>query len=335
MLDNIKNMKQWAIIGLIFIWLGWHLAIPNDFVRSDLGRHIKTGELIMQGQWDLLYKNYYSYTYPQSPFINYHWLFGVFCYALWHFIGFTGLALVYLVLELLAFYLFFHCCQRHSGFAMTCAIGLLSIPLISSRSEIRPEGVSYLFCAFFWWGIDRYKQQKLKFHQLITGLCVLQVIWVNTHIFFFLGPMLTALLWCQAFGNGEKQQADVWLKLFLFLLGMCLINPFGISIFGLPFETWGKASSFKITEGLPVLFALKSPVMSHYWPVLWYFLASLGLLSLLLLILVLRDGWKQYIFVGGLILILSFAAIKEIRMIGLWGYFWIPLSTYIFSRWTQ
>ena len=99
-------MKPWAIIVLILFWLGWHLALPIDLVRSDLGRHIKNGELIVHGTWDVLYKNYYSYTYPQYPFINHHWLFGVFCYAVWHYFGFTGLSLIYLGLELFTFYVF-------------------------------------------------------------------------------------------------------------------------------------------------------------------------------------------------------------------------------------
>ena len=45
------------MIILILLWLGWQLAIPVDFLRSDLGRHIKNGELIAQGHWDVLYKN--------------------------------------------------------------------------------------------------------------------------------------------------------------------------------------------------------------------------------------------------------------------------------------
>src|SRR5580658_1604193 len=99
------NLKQLAIIVLILFWLGYHLAVPVDLVRSDLGRHIKNGELILQGNWDVLYKNYYSYTNPEYPFINHHWFFGVFCYVLWHYFGFSGLSFIYLILELFTFYL--------------------------------------------------------------------------------------------------------------------------------------------------------------------------------------------------------------------------------------
>src|SRR5216683_2582486 len=122
-------MKEWIAAILILGWLGWHLAVPVNLLRSDLGRHIKNGELILQGQWDILYKNYYSYTNPEYTFVNYHWLFGVFCYV------------------------FCQCSRRYSSFVSVCALSLLSFPFLSFRCEIRPEGISYLFCGLFWWMI--------------------------------------------------------------------------------------------------------------------------------------------------------------------------------------
>ena len=72
-----------------------------------------------------------------------------------------------------------------------------------------------------------------------------------------------------------------------------------------------------------------------YHPSFLYFLAALGMLSAALFFLIQREGFKKYIFIGSLTLLLSFAAIKAVRMIGLFGYFWIPLSTYVYSRWLQ
>ena len=72
-------MKQWSVIFILLFWLAYRLAVPVDLIKSDLGRHIKNGELIMQGYGDLLYKNYYSYTYPQYPFINQLFVLGKNC----------------------------------------------------------------------------------------------------------------------------------------------------------------------------------------------------------------------------------------------------------------
>ena len=325
--------KRWIII-LILIWLGLHLANPVDLIRNDLGRHIKNGELILQGHWDVLYKNYYSYVNPEYPFVNEHWLFGVFCYVLWHYFAFTGLAFVYLILELIAFYVFFRCWQRYSSFTLACAVGLLSIPLIASRSDIRPEGITYLFCGLFWWMIDCFQQKRLKSQHLIIGLCLLQVIWVNMHFFFWMGPILTALFWWQARSNGENQQADVLQKLFLILLGMCLINPSGINGLLPPFRPDRSFFEYPNLENYPVLDLLKDKTLA-WRSVLVYFLASFSMLIVPLFFLIRREGLKKHILVGSLTLLLSIAALKANRMIGLFGYFWIPLSMYVWGRWLQ
>lgn len=330
----IKNLKQWTVISLILFWLGWHLAIPVDLIRSDLGRHIKNGELILQGNWDILYKNYYSYTNPEYPFINHHWFFGVFCYVLWHCFGFFGLAFIYLILELLTFYLFFCCWQRYSSFALACAFGLLSFPLICFRCEPRPEGISYLFCGLFWWMIDAFQQKRINSRNLFIGLCVLQIIWVNTHIFFILGPMLIVLFWLQARINGEEGQTGVLQKLFFLLVGMCLINPSGVNGLLAPFNIDKSYFLYPTIENLSVFFLLKIKTMP-FRPVLLYFLASFAMLSAALFFMLKRDGFKKYILIGALTLILSYEAMKSVRLIGIYGYFWIPLSIYVYGRWIQ
>ncbi len=329
-----KELKQRMIIVLILCWLGWHLAFPVDLIQSDLGRHIKNGELLLQGNRDILYKNYYSYTNPEYPFFNYHWLFGVFCFVCWHYFGFTGLSLIYLTIELLAFYVFFRCWQRYASFASACAFGLLSFPLISFRYEIRPEGISYLFCGLFWWLIDSFQQKRLKSWYLIIALSLLQIIWVNTHIFFMMGPILTALFWWQAHSHKEEEQANVLRKSFLSLLLMCLINPFGVNIFAVAWATWKTAAAFPIIESLPVFLVLKAKVMA-YKPVLIYFLVILAFLIATLCFLIRREGFKKYVLIGSITLILALASMKVMRMIGLFGYFFIPLSMYVYSRLVQ
>jgi len=330
----MTNLKQWMITLLILGWLAWHLALPVDFISSDLGRYIKNGELILQGQGDVLYKNYYSYTYPQYPFLNYHWFFGVLCFVFWHYFGFSALSFVYLILELFTFYLFFRCSLRYVSFPNACAFALLSFPFLSFRSEIRPEGVSYLCCALFWWLIDAYQQRRIKSPHLIIALCAIEIIWANTHIFFMMGPALMALLGWQAYINSEKEQAQYFKKLCFLLLGMCLINPFGLQILSVMFSTWSKATLFPIIESQSVFYVLKTTIIA-WKPVLLYFLGMLSILSLSLFFLIRREGLRKHSLIGILFLILSLAALKEMRMIGLWGYFWIPISTYVYSGWMR
>ena len=317
---------------LILFWLGWHLVVPADLIGTDLGRHIKNGELILQGNWDVLYKNYYSYANPEYPFINHNWLFGILSYVLWHAFGFTILSFIYLIFQLFIFYVFFRCWQRYSTFPIACAIALLSIPLISWRREIRPEGVTYLFCGLFWWLIDHFQQKRLKAHSLIIVLCVLQIIWVNAHFFFLMGPILTALFWLQARINKESDQADVLQKLFFLLLVMCLVNPSGINGFLAPFRLDRSYFDFPTSENYSVFYLIKGNIFK---PLMLYFCVTLGMLWTALLFLIKREGFKKYVLVFSLTLIVSLAAMKANRLIGLFGYFWIPLSTYACSRWIE
>ncbi len=319
------NPSQWALPALILIWLGWQLAVPVELLGSDLGRHVKNGELICHGQWDVFYKNYYSYTHPDYPFLNYHWLFGVFCYGIWYFCGFTGLGLVYVLLGLLSFYLFFHSCRRQTSLLTACAVGLLSFPFLSFRSEIRPEGLSYLFCGIFWWSLESFRQKRFNARALFLWLCCVQVIWANTHIFFILGPLLVLLYALQARMNQEQEQAWIFFRLSLGLLSSCLINPFGFKIFGVLFDTWGKSASFPIVESFPVWKILQERI-TLYWPVLFYFMASAALLLCALIYLIRRDGFRNYALVLSLFLLLSAAAMKTNRLIGLYGFLGMPAA---------
>ena len=347
---GLGKREKLLILILLVLWLAFHLAVPIHLSQVDLGRHIKNGELITQGQWTVLYKNYYSYTCPQYPFINHHWLFGVFCYVLWYFFGFTGLSLSYLLIELLTFLLFFYCWRRFSDFSVLCAFGLLSFPLICGRSEIRPEGFSYLFCGLFCYLIDMYHQGRIKPLHLAIILSLIQLIWVNMHIFFIMGPLLMVLFWCQAKGNVQVQEANLLRNIFLLLLGACLVNPSGLYGALLPFHI-GIGYKFPVTELKSVFYyfnLIRVPsvltMMNHelvFFSNLFfiidkslyiYFFCTMALLIVVLVSLVQQEGYKKYIFSGGLFIILSLEALTAVRMIGLYGLFWIPLASQAYSK---
>jgi hypothetical protein len=148
-----------------------------------------------------------------------------------------------------------------------------------------------------------------------------------------MGPVLTALFWGQASVNKEKQQANVLLKLLFLLLGMCLINPSGINGFLAVFHIH-KAYSFPIIENCSIFYLLKLHILPLR-PILLYCLASIVMLVTALLLLVRREGFKKYVLIGSLTLIISLAALRAARMIGIFGFFWMPLSTYVYSRWLQ
>src|SRR4051812_8584570 len=104
--ENFNRWKHlpWLKIGvflLLLVFLGtistYKISLPK---ADDMARHIKNGELILHGNFDILYKNVYSYTQPDYPVVNHHWLAGVVYYLLLKVIGWSGLVLfkVFLIL---------------------------------------------------------------------------------------------------------------------------------------------------------------------------------------------------------------------------------------------
>ncbi|MEI7998705.1 MAG: hypothetical protein WCH62_04285, partial [Candidatus Omnitrophota bacterium] len=323
-------MKKWLAIGLLSLWLVWHVATPIKFTGADLGRYIKNGELLFQGNWDILYKNFYTYTHPNYPFINHHWFFGVICFVIWHVFDFVGLSLAYVALILLTFWLFFKEAKHLSSFSVACVFGLLAFPLIACRSEIRPEGVSMFFCALFLWLANLYQLKRLKAIHLNIWLSLIQIIWVNTHIFFGLGPVLIATFWLQAKINLNKEEAHDLKGTIGLLLGACLINPSGVSGALAPFNAL-KGLGVSISEDQNVFFMLQ-----RFHDLLYpYFLITLPILIFPWVVLVKKDGIKKHLSFLILIFLFSLAAIEKIRFITPYGYFFIPLSCYAWEQLMQ
>ena len=324
-------MKRWTMAAVVLLWLGWHLAVPINLTVADIGRHIKNGELIWQGQWDVLYENFYSYTFGRYPFLNHHWLFGVLVYPLWRLFDFTGLSLIYVAVQLATFWLFFRRAERFSSLALACAFGLLSFPLLTYRIEIRPEGLSMFFCGLFWLALEAYQHHRCRSHHLKIFLIFLQVLWVNTHIFFIMGPMLTALFWWQAKIDGRQDQIRILKQTLGLVLGMCLVNPSGL---------WGALAPLNIFKGFGYALAENQSVYFMYRrfpqdPAYLYLLIAFVAVIVPWVLLAKRDGWLKHAPMLALTLFLSVCAMKAVRLMTPFGFFWIPLSAFVWSRWMQ
>ncbi|MBI2626716.1 MAG: hypothetical protein HYW77_00520 [Parcubacteria group bacterium] len=126
--------------------------------------------------------------------------------------GFTGLILLKLTVVLAAFlFLFlttlnvvkiFDVSQRKKVFFWPLAVSfVLSIFIFISRTDVRPEIFSFVILAFFLWalfrakylstlsrpGLDKVQGPALNW---LWFLPVAQLLWVNLHIYFFIGPLV-------------------------------------------------------------------------------------------------------------------------------------------------
>ncbi len=217
------------IFGCFLVFLALHCADPIRLVTADLGRHLKNGELILAGEHKVFTSNFYSYTYPDYPFVNHHWAAGVLFYLVYKLSGFTGLSYFYVGLLLCGFAVYFWLAKRFSSFSYALFFSVLALPLMSDRLEIRPEGITTLLTGIYLYLLFMHRSGKMSFKKLLWIIPALQVIWVNTHILFFIGGFLVFVFWLDAWlGRQDKELTQRFFIIACLTAAACLINPAGI-----------------------------------------------------------------------------------------------------------
>src|SRR3989344_2451426 len=91
---------------LLFVLLTSFLVHNFDSIGQDIGRHLKVGEIIWQTK-SVPITNSFSFTEPDFPFTNHHWLSEVIFYGVFNLSGFTGLIWLKIFLVLATFLLLF------------------------------------------------------------------------------------------------------------------------------------------------------------------------------------------------------------------------------------
>lgn len=307
---------------LIFLLLSYGLFLirPINLAAADLGRHLKNGEIILKtGFSGIINTNYYSYTYPDFPFINHHWGSGVIFYLVQKYLGFAGLSFFFSLVSVATLLIFFILAWRKSNFTMALFATVFMLPVLVSRTEIRPEIFSYLLAGGYYLILISFIN-KTSQKRLIWLLPFLECLWINLHIYFFFGLFLIGafLVQCswESFLKGRqiKINKDLLIVLLLSLIA-CLINPAGIRGLFYPaqiFQNFG----YRLLENQPVWFLNK---IIRYPPNL-YFEIAFGVFAAgwLFNILQRRQIFWADLFIS---LFVSFLAWTAVRNFTLFGYF--------------
>ncbi len=244
---------------LVLIFFGLLLVHKIQLPTDDLGRHLKNGEMILQGKFSVLTKNFYSYTEPDFLFVNHHWLSGVIFYLINSVFGFAGLVIFKVIVLLAAFVLLFLTALKKADFWLVALFSVPTILILGERTDLRPEIFSYLFIAIFLYLlIDLEKHPERK---RIFWLIPCQLLWVNLHIYFFIGLALVAgFLLERVIVNYKNLKGDQLIRksiLVLLLLAIvCLINPQGVKGALYPLNIFGNYA-FNISENYSLANFLK------------------------------------------------------------------------------
>lgn len=212
----MKATNGIIVVLLFLLFVGFFH--PITAFTQDLGRHIKTGEIILQTQ-SVPKTNLYSYTYPHYPFINHHWFSEVVFYSITTVTTLVGLQIATTGIVMLSF-LILLLAVRKKAYPLALGIGgILYIRLLFERSDTRPEMFSFLFLSLF--VTILYRNQE-KFTKWIFALPALELLWVNMHIYFFVGIVLIGLFLITA------RKRKTLLIVFLLTCLATLINPNGL-----------------------------------------------------------------------------------------------------------
>jgi hypothetical protein len=318
----LKTFLLLAVLSLLVL----HLCVPINLTAVDIGRHIKNGQLILGGNTEVFYKNFYSFTWPDYPFINHHWFFGVIAYVLFQIMGFKGLSVFYILLLTFAFLLAFDCARRYSNFYSALFFSTIAFLLLVSRPEIRPEGFSVFFTALDFWLLQLFLQGRIRAWLLLAIIPAVQVAWVNTHIFFFVGPLLTGLFLWKARLNGAIREGLVLQRLSLVSLLVNLINPSGVGGMLTPLNGF-KKFGYALAENQTVFF------MMHRFPenlAYKYYLIPAFIVILGMVLCLSRERAKALpmVILG---IFITAAGFRAVRLFMPFAFLFVPMAAYFYA----
>ncbi len=311
----------WAAVGACFVaaaFLFFHnLAVINE----DIGRHIKLGEIIWQSR-SVPHTNLLSYTAPDFPFVNHHWLSEVVFYGFYNFGGLTGIMIAKIFI-LLAAYAFLFLIIKEWVNSITVLGFLLSLALISMRTDPRPEIFTYLIASVFLFVIYRVREGKSGVN-LLWLLPALELLWVNFHIYFVIGFVIYGAFLIERFFLKKLTQKEIVIGIALVLA--TLVNPNGLRGALYPLTIFNNYS-IPIAENYPIL-----ELVRHYHS--WIFPYKLFLASIAIIVLgiILRFGkFKQHLFEIIIFIFLVISSFQLARNIGIYAIFSFPATAVLFQ----
>ena len=321
MTGRIFRNSLTALLFVLLAALSWlHFATPINLLNADLGRHICNGELFFKtGQ--ILTTNFYSYTAPNMFAPCHHWGIGVIFYALWKAWSFIGLSWAYTGLLLATFAVALWQGRREASAGALLLAGVLMLPLVGYRTEIRPEGVSTFFLAIEFLILERVRRKHWSVWALVV-FPLIQILWVNIHILFFCGFLLIFCYLTEALlTEGWSQQSRLLASVLFACVAVSFINPFVLNggLFSAPILN---GYDYKLAENQNVFYMMKRfPDRNIYG---YYCVAFGSTLGLVLLQMFRERCWRPYLAVLLAVIIFGVMGLKAVRAISMAAFVFIP-----------
>lgn len=212
---------RWGAVALLlFAGIAGWFEVHN----LDLPLHARTGEWIVE-HGRVPTTNVISHLHDDHPMVADKWLFQVVAHGLVDGLGVDAVLVARLVLVLaLAGATALLARARGAGSAALLAFGVVGLVAARSRLFFRPDLVSLVFVVVTAWALLGARRRAVPW-----WLVALQVVWVNVHGYFTLGPLVTFAVAAGHLAGGadDRRRALRLAGLGALLVAACFVNPSG------------------------------------------------------------------------------------------------------------
>ncbi|MFA6355128.1 MAG: hypothetical protein WCW65_01755 [Candidatus Paceibacterota bacterium] len=321
-------MNRSFIISSILFSLLLLLLIFREInlTTADIGRHLINGKLLLGVEnftslkYSLLHTNFFSFTYPNFPFINHHWGSGIIFYIIFTYFGFNGLSIFYGSLLIFSSIFLFYIFQKKIPIFISFPIMLFVIPLIAERTEVRPEVFGYLFISIVIIILYLYNSNNIN-RKWLYCIPIITLILVNTHIYFIMIPFIIGMFLLEKLLRKDYIKSKILAILLVTSTLIMMINPYGFDAIIYPFIIF-KNYGYLIAENQSIVFLMRLGIENPNF--LWWLLST-SILIIFSIITLKKYPGKFPIALFGIAYIFSILSFLGIRHLTLYGLVLIPI----------
>lgn len=212
------------------------VATIHTVVAYDVWWQVAAGSWIAEHGWPST--DPFSYGFPDRPWIELRWMWCLGLSFMESWFGPNGIIGLRIALVSIAFALLWLASSKAPLWARNLAVAI-AVLAAHLRLTDRPEIASFVFLAATLLLVDRYRQSGKT--GWIAALPVLQVIWVNTHTVFAIGPVTVGIYAVAELVAGfapwpalralamPRARAVPLAAVASAMVLACLVNPWGIN----------------------------------------------------------------------------------------------------------
>jgi hypothetical protein len=231
----------------IFPWhLGFLLLVGAlglfKMVNADIWWHLRTGELILE-RGEIPRTDWYTYTNPDAPWVDLHWIFQIMAWCVYSITGSAGLVLVKCSVGMAAFFALLSIRKRNWDGSLDVLCWFVPVLLFSGRFIVRPEVLTIAFLAATILVLHLAERRP----RLLWCLPFIQLAWVNTQSLFVLQWVVLACYTLDAGLRGMREGKNVlpvsrrrWGAVLGVSALATICNPYGIRGALFPLVVFGK-----------------------------------------------------------------------------------------------